>query len=213
MECCGPEQPCDDWRHACIHPETIAYACGALSRPGILPKHDHDPAELAIARGIAEEAARLAGTLEHHSEGSSPLTPLFVTANRRGAVPNELTPQAIRRFFGDTIFPQAEIVVRPVQRWFDEIATQSRQAILQYPAELREQMREHLEQSSHKWQQNWRPLVDYLQSHRQLHSPAYVQVGQDRMSETNFACVFPRLWVGITDRGSLAGLFAHEVNS
>jgi hypothetical protein len=116
MASCGPELPTDAWRHSCIHPETVAYSCGRLARPGGPNEHDHDPEEVARCRRLAEAAGRVCRGVEvFASEARSALAPFFVTANRHAPAPGRLAPRVIRAAFGGVIYPRARCTVTPLK--------------------------------------------------------------------------------------------------
>src|SRR5437588_1763670 len=81
MKSCGPDHPADAWRHGCIHPETVAYSCGRVARPGGPNEHDHDPEEIVLCRRVAVAAAAVCrGLVVNASEGRSSFAPFFLTA-------------------------------------------------------------------------------------------------------------------------------------
>ena len=90
--------PDDEWMHSCIHPETVAYSCGRLFRPGRPNVHNHDSAEIERCQRLAGEAAKLMKGVELNlSEGTSYLEPFFMTANRGEAAPATISEDSFVR--------------------------------------------------------------------------------------------------------------------
>jgi hypothetical protein len=222
MECCGPESPADDWHHSCVHPQAAAYSCGRLAYPGGPNVHDHDPEELTRCRRLANEAGALCSGLQvNWSESSSALVPFFITANRQS--PSKLTPDVVRAAFGGTIYPQAEIRVEPLQegnRGWQAIANSDDGQLHLPPVTKPLYTRERLEQMRQdvraEWEEvvgRWRAVLDWFRNRDEFRDAAFVLIGENRLSQTNFGCIFPRLVLGITKAGSLAGVCGHAVNT
>lgn len=224
MQCYGPARPTDEWNHSCIHPRTVAYSCGQLAYPGGPNEHSHDPEEIDRCRRLAHDVAGLCRGLEvNASEGSSSLGPFFITAQRRAAVPDQLTPDVVRTAFGGTIYPAARIMLAPLEvgsRGWQEIAdNEDGELHLPPRAEAnytREQLERLRQEEKTRWEAHvgrWRAVLAWFRGHEELHGGAFVLVGEDRLSGTNFCCVFPRLVLGITRAGSLVGVCGHAVQT
>jgi hypothetical protein len=224
MECCGPESPSDEWSHSCIHPQTGAYSCGRLAYPGGSNHHEHDAEEVAHCRRLASEAAAACLGLEVNlSEGSSALAPFFITANQQTPVPAQLTPEVIRAAFGGTIYPQAEIVVEPLEAgnrgWLAIADSADGELHLPPGAEsryTREQLEAFRKDTRAEWEKRvrrWRDVLEWFRAQDALHGGAFVLVGENPLSRTNFGCVFPRLILAITRAGSLVGVCGHAVHT
>jgi hypothetical protein len=224
MECCGPESPTDEWDHSCIHPRAVAYSCGRLAYPGGPNEHDHDPEELVRCRRLATDAGAACQGLEVNlSEGSSALLPFWIAANRQTAVPARLTPDVVRAAFGGTIYPAAQIQVEPLEeggRGWQAIAD-SDDGELHLPAGAegrytKDQLETIRKDTRSRWEQRvrrWRAVLEWFRTRDELHGPAFVLVGENPLSRTNFGCVFPRLILGITKAGSLVGVCGHAVHT
>jgi hypothetical protein len=224
MQCCGPENPTDEWDHSCIHPRTGAYSCGRLAYPGGPNEHDHDPEEVARCRQLASDAGAVCRGLEVNlSEGSSALAPFFITANRQMPAPPQLTPEVVRAAFGGTIYPPTQINVEPLaegSRGWQAIADSEDGELhlppgveRHYPKDPLEAMRK---DTRAKWEERvrrWRAVLEWFCTRDDLHGLAFVLIGENPLSGTNFGCVFPRLILGITRAGSLVGVCGHAVHT
>jgi hypothetical protein len=224
MLCCGPKSPTDEWNHSCIHPLTVAYSCGRLARPGGPNEHEHEPEEVARCQRLANEAGAVCKGLEVNlSAGSSDLAPFFVTANRQTPVPDRLTPEVVRAAFGGTIYPQAEIIVEALEvgnRGWVQIADSEDGELHLVPGAESHYTREQLEtfrkNARSRWEERvgrWRTVLEWFRVRDELHGGAFVLIGEDRLSRTNYGCVFPRLVLGITKAGSVVGVCGHAVHT
>jgi hypothetical protein len=223
MECCGPSSPTDAWNHSCIHPRAVAYSCGRLAFPGGPNLHEHDPGEVTLSRRLASEAGAVCRGLEvNASEATSQLVPFFITANRQTPVPDRLTSEVVRTAFGETIYPQAEIIVEPLavgNRGWQAIADSEDGEVHLPPGTVHRYTREQLEvlrkNTQTRWEEQvrrWRTVMDWFQT-QELHGGSFVLIGEDRLSQSNFGCAFPRLVLGITKAGSLVGVCGHAVQT
>jgi hypothetical protein len=220
MESCGPEYPKDDWNHSCIHPKTVAYSCGKPVRPGLPNDHDHDPDEIAICRTLSYEAAQIIGDVGvNFSEAPSTMSPFFITGNRNAKVPAALTAGVVRALFGDTIYPQARVFVEPPKEgsrcWQNFVDNDDRPESRMTPSE-REYLRLSLEadrQMTKHRIDRWKAVLRWFESRQELHGTSFVMIGEGRLSETNFGCVFPRLVLSVTRLGSVVGLCGHAVKT
>lgn len=220
MECCGPEIPSDDWNHSCVHPETVAYSCGRLYRPGRPNRHDHDALELQRCQKLAESAAKLIeGVQVNLSESTSNLAPFFITANQGDAVPKSITREFLAEMFNQTIYPAADIEISPLAEgnagWEAFAVSDDRFDHLSPPERKRLQVTIEITMRENEKRANrWRELIQWFESQKDVFAPSFVQFGKgDPLSETNFGCVFPRLVAGITNRGSLVGVMGHAVHT
>lgn len=194
MECCGPEFPRDAWNHSCLHPRLAVYSCGCMYVPGQPNEHDHDPEEIELCEKLSAAMAWiLKGVEVNVSEGSSPFDPFYVAVNRGAEKPTKITIPLIRSAFNGAIYPQAKIRIAPLNE----------HSLL---------WEKFVFEEDEGWLAQWRKLIAWGERTEQIHVPVFVEVGDgDPMSETNFGCVFPRLVVGLTEAGSLVGVFAHSV--
>jgi hypothetical protein len=199
----GPFDVKDEWDHAVLHPHTAVYSCGRPARPGGPNEHDHPPGEIELGRRLSAQAAeRLKGLDAVGSEGDGGYVPFFLTANRADPVPDAITPELVRRLFGGVIYPQAEIVVEPLEergKWWESVRFYfgyNPDGTHRNPANKK---------AHDAGIDQWRAFARWFRELKELRGPCYVAIGEHPLSETNLACVFPRLHVGLTPAGSLVG--------
>lgn len=231
MECCGPESPRDEWNHSCIHPSTVAYACGCLFRPGQANNHNHDAEELARCRQWASEAAALMTGIEiNESESTGKFAPFFVTANRDDKLPTELSEQFVRSAFNGTIYPLAKITLAPLNEdgrawrafavtdWRVEFDTSNMFVLHEHKVDpkreavinaAKEEARLRNEQTTVRW----RELFRWFEAQPSFRDKKFVLIGENQLSDVNYGCVFPRLVVALTASGSLVGIASHAVHT
>ena len=192
-----------DWSHSTLSIRTVAYSCGALCRDGDILLHDHNPAELALcARLAAEATATMAGTdIGMGNEGWGVFLPFFVAANVGAKVDDELTESRIRRAFGGTIYPPAEVVVEPLEergRWWQSVFND-------YFAE--EDETDYGDSSQPDPLLPWRHMMQWFHSSG-LRNCSFVMIGETPLDarNENSGCIHPRLAVGLTVSGSLVGI-------
>jgi hypothetical protein len=224
MECCGPESPADEWNHSCIHPQAGIYSCGRLAFSSGPNEHDHDPEEVARCPRLASEAETVCRGLEVNlSESSSKLAPFFITANRQTPVPDRLTPEVVRAAFGGVIYLQAKIVVESLEegnQGWQQIADSEDGELHLPPGGERSftkiQLEAFRQNTRAQWQERvgrWRAVLQWFRTRDEFRVGAFVLVGENPLSRTNFGCVFPRLILGFTKAGSLVGVCGHAVHS
>jgi hypothetical protein len=56
-------------------------------------------------------------------------------------------------------------------------------------------------------------VLEWFRAQDALHGGAFMLVGENPLSRTNFGCVFPRLILAITKAGSLVGVCGHAVHT
>jgi hypothetical protein len=157
------------------------------------------------------------------SEGSSGLIPFFITANRHTPVPDRLTPEVVRAAFGGTIYPQAQIIVEALEvgnpGWVQIADSEDGELHLVPGVEshyTREQLEELRKDTRSRWEERvnrWRSVLEWFRTRSELRGGAFVLIGEDRLSQTNFGCVFPRLVLGVTKAGSLVGVCGYAVHT
>jgi hypothetical protein len=205
MENYGIGDPDEDWPNNVISTGTVAYSCGALYRPGEpKPVHNHLAEELQLCRSIAEDAARLmAGVaVGMGSAASDCFAPFFVTASDGMPVPQDITEELIRHVFGGSIKPAAGISVEladETSSWWPAVLDfyePDEEADISFDEEIGQ----------------WRAMMEWFRNHTVLRQPRFVSIGSRRDADRR-GCVYPRLVVGLTPRGSVVGLCGYVVHA
>ncbi|MGH7298381.1 MAG: hypothetical protein ACRELB_25805, partial [Polyangiaceae bacterium] len=142
------------------------------------------------------------------SEASSPFAEFFVTASLGDEPALRIDEPAVRRAFGGTIFPPATITVEPLKEdgaWWSEVLADG-------------------EGQDEAYFAPWRALMAWFDRQESLVDSAFVRIGDYRAllalepgdlpeGTDSPGCVFPRLALGLTRAGSLAGLFGCVVQT
>jgi hypothetical protein len=168
-----------------------------------------DPDELALCQTLARQAAAIMDGVEvgMGSESSARFSEFFVTAGVDRPRPERIDEDLVRTAFGGTIFPPATITVEPLKEagiWWSDVLRDGEGQPDAYFAP-------------------WRTLMAWF-AHQALVDSAFVRIGDygallalDRASypegTDSPGCVFPRLAVGLTRGGSLAGIFGYVVQT
>ena len=206
--------PNAEWPNNIISRKTVVYGSGVIAREGKPIRHNVDPEELALCKRLAEEACAIMDGTEvgMGSESSDPFYQFFIAANADDPVPDRIDEALIRSKFGGTIFPLATITVELLNEegaWWSEVLYDASD----YEAAEREE-----------YLRPWRELVRWFHDQPELRDSAFVRIGEDRelwqLDKSQFpqgteivGCVLPRLVVGLTQNGSLVGLFGFTVQT
>lgn len=217
MEHYGVGDPDAEWPNNIISRKTVVYGSGRISRHDIPAHHAVDPEELArVQRLAADIAARMAGVaVGMGSESEDPFYPFFIAANHDQTPPPAIDEGVIRAAFGDTIFPLATITVEPLEPagiWWDEVAADTPDAAASGA-----------EAGQHAALQPWRNMIAWFQQ-QAFTSTAFIRIGEyEMLSDLDedalppgtelVGSVLPRLALGLTQQGSLVGLFGWSVQT
>jgi hypothetical protein len=215
--------PNAEWPNNVISTRARVYENGAILREGATPDFRVDPNELALVRRLSQELADAMQGVEVGmlSEASSTFHPFFITANEGDPVSSAITEEFLRAKFGGTIFPPANITIEPLKAggiWWEE-------AISSWEDED-EDWEDEEESLSDKEERPspYHRLIENFQSQPEIKNPVFIRIGDystlRRMDKKLFppgtempGSVFPRLAVGLTERGSLVGLFGVSVQT
>jgi hypothetical protein len=208
--CMNPDPDADgEWPNNIISNRAVVYENGTIARAGDAIRHAVDPDELALCQTLARQAAAIMDGVElgMGSESSARFSEFFVTAGVDGPRPERIDEDLVRTAFGGTIFPPATITVEPLKEagiWWSDVLRDGDGQPEAYFAP-------------------WRTLMAWF-AHQAFVDSAFVRIGDygallalDRASypegTDSLGCVFPRLAVGLTRGGSLAGIFGHVVQT
>jgi hypothetical protein len=202
----------DGFPLCCLSKRTVVYSCGAIARKGDEIQHDHPPGELELCRCLSSEAAKVVDGLEvgmgsegtpatidaDPNIGTDNFVPFFVTANGRDQVANKLSEEVIRRRFGGVIYPECAVIIEPLREAGDWWAS----VLLWYEGGDAEDESKKL--------LLWRNMIRWFNAQKDFCDTAFVSIGDQ--PEDGGACR-PRLAVGLTRAGSLAGILGIVVHS
>jgi hypothetical protein len=202
--------PTNEWVWNMISTKAVVYSCGAISREGADPAHNHAPAEVELCQRLAQDAAAVtAGEfIEMGDEGEHEFQSFYVVANVGLSVPTQITEDLVRKAFGGTIYPDADVLVEPIEagkNWWI-------QARSGYLNDDQDYCDHHIEL--------WSKLHDWFHGQAELQTPVFISIDPNDRKERakgldsyNGGCVLPRLIVGMTAAGSLVGLFSCVVHT
>jgi len=199
-----------EWPDNILSRETVVYGSGRIAREGDHVRQNVDPEELALCRRLADEADRLACSIEY-GLASEPdeiaLEPFFMAANLDDPAPIRIDGDWIRSRFGGTIFPPATVTIEPLDEaspWFAGV----QDFFKDDPGS---------DQLAH-----WRRLIDWFRGRPEFTDSAFVEIGdelalsrRDRKEDPEgtvvAGCILPRLLVGLTRNGSLSGVITSVI--
>jgi hypothetical protein len=203
------------WPWNVLARDAVVYSCGAIALPGTAVPHRHPAAEFALCRRLSAEAEALTSPepftpqswlyLVRTSSTNSFLGAFFVVANEGAPAVTSITADEIRRAFGGTIYPPAEVRLEPLregQPWWKDLA----EHYASEPAAAREEALG-----------RWQTLIRWFEEQSGLLEPSFVVIGEERLDDwqgqENLGCTFPRLLVGRTPTGSLVGVAGQVVQA
>lgn len=204
------ENPGSEWSWNVISMNARAYSCGAICRigEGYKVEHNHSAEELLMCKRLAEEIAEVAKNVSWGSFSASevPPSPFYVVTNIGAEVPEKIDEKLIRRIFGGTIYPPAQISIEPLEEegeWWSYVLDG---CIYHEDGDL-------------SLLEPWRNMINWFYKQPELHGQAFVKIGEDPLDEdieeefANGGCVFPRLALAITKAGSIVGLWNRVVEA
>ena len=192
-----------EWPGNILSKKTVIYADGTISRVGAPVKFAVHPEELELARRLAKEAAKVMEGVEFMGgSGQCFLEPFYNTAQDGAAVPARLDPDLIRARFAGTIYAGAEIFVEPMTEetpWFKRLASLFNEK----------------EEEDLKILNRWREMLRWFRAQPDFVDSAFVRIGDNLEGNLDdppeedseyYGVVMPRVAIGLTKAGSLAGV-------
>ncbi len=197
----------DEWNFGIISAGAIVYESGLIShsdRPE--GPHEVETLELDLCRRLASTVNDIMAGVAcgMGSEGFETFKPFYIAAKNGEQPLRELTEKAIRCKFADTILPSAVITVEPLLEdgvWWSEVICDG---------DLKP----------------WKAMIEWFRNKSGLTSLVFIRIGDGQTTEEipeelwpnngeihALGCVFPRLAVGLTPRGSIVGVFGVVVQS
>jgi hypothetical protein len=176
-----------------------------IARQGEETLHDHPAGELELCRGLAEQAAKVMegvvvgmGSEGTPFGGTDYFLPFFVTANKGVRNPTALMEARVREIFGGVIYPECPLLVEDLANygeWWESV---------------RHDCSDYVPGSRAMKLGRWRDMIDWFNSQPAFRRTAFVTI-EDRTGHSG--ATFPRLAVGVTTAGSLAGIFGCVVHT
>jgi hypothetical protein len=204
----------DGFPFGCISKRTVVFSCGVVSRDGQDAAHEHPPQELQLCTHLAAEAAKVVEGLEvgMGSEGTPSIfegpgkttlgteafSPFFITARGDEKARTTFSEALIREKFGGVIYRNCVVRVEPLReagKWWD--------SVLHWYSDSDE------EESAPKLAQ-WRKMMRWFAAQKDFTHTGFVMIGD---GPEHGGASFPRLALGLTKAGSLAGLIGVVVHT
>ncbi|WP_422928807.1 zf-TFIIB domain-containing protein [Singulisphaera sp. PoT] len=223
--------PGSDWPSNILSLRTVVYGSGRIAREGDEVRHDVDPEELALCRRLASEARGLLDGKVNAglgSEADMTFAPFWIAANRGASAASKIDEAIIRAGFGETIYPPARIGIQPLEegaKWWS--------AVLMVGEEIAEieAMSDEVESDdpiapSEPFVSTWCGLTHWFRDQPEFVDAAFVAIGDyDHLVrldwEGNYLPAgavgtpsnYPKFFLGLTRRGSLAGISTYVVQT
>jgi predicted DNA-binding WGR domain protein len=205
----GVQKEGDEWGHNILSSKTVRGPSGKLGLAGEVDAAP-DPAELKLCVRLAAAAGRIMGDLAlgMGSSGEEQCDRFFV-AKHVGFQCRSLDPWGIRPAFGGALYPAAKIKVFPLAEntsWWKTLVKDLRQ-------------REHPDEDPYNSNTmrdalgRWRKLFAWFKAEKAFVESGFVFVDKSKTDYLRGGVVFPRLLVGRTRGGSIAGLFGAFVDA
>jgi len=192
----------DDWSNNILSQRTVRGPSGKLGLEGEVDAVP-DAAELALCQRLAAAAAAGAPELEvGMGSASDDKFEAFFVARHDGWRCDALTAAALRPIFGGALFPDAKIDVWRLEErggWWKRVLAYYTEADEDEPVEDRDETRNGLKR--------WRKILSWFHAQKDFVEVAFVAVDKRDPFSISGGCVLPRLVLGRTRGGSVAGLF------
>jgi hypothetical protein len=196
-----------EWPNNVLSTKTVIFSSGRISRSGDSFAHQVDPDELDLIKRLAHDAFKVVTgvIVGMGSSTSDPFHEFHSAANIDEEHPEKIDETLIRTRFGGTIFPLATITVEPFAEsgtWWSEVAADG--------------------EGDSRYLYPWRNLIHWFRTQPDFIDSAFVRIGDSellgQLDESTYppgtempGHVLPRLALGLTRNGSLAGLFGYTV--
>ncbi|MEM1252394.1 MAG: hypothetical protein AAGI69_08165 [Cyanobacteria bacterium P01_H01_bin.21] len=202
--------PENEWVWNIISKRAVVYSCGTICRDGDVVEHNHHPTEFDLCQHLSQEAAEIMDDryINMGDEDTHEFSPFYIVANSDSNIPEKITEDLMRSAFGGTIHHTAIITVEPLDRvvsWVEDNAD------LDYDDDddnVDLDYKEDVERDIKAWQ----ALAKWFDETPELQAPVFVSVDDSGDSEV-VGCIFPRLVLALTKKGSLVGLFSCLVHT
>jgi hypothetical protein len=197
----------DEWSNNILSQKTVRGPSGKLGLEGEIDAIP-DAAELALCQRLAAAAAAVAPDLEvGMGSASDDKFEAFFVARHDGWRCDALTAAGLRPIFGGALFPGAKIDVWRLEEsggWWKRVLAYYTESDEDEPVEYRNETREGLKR--------WRKILSWFHAQNDFVEVAFVAIDKRDPFSISGGCVLPRLVLGRTRGGSVAGLFGIVVD-
>lgn len=202
----GSEQ--DEWPNNIISKQTVVYNDGSISTKNKPLQHTINHDELVLCQKLSLEIENLMQDTEvGMGSNSGDYFQNFYIVQSQAISTCHITPELIRDYFADTIFPLATITTEPLATnttWWQNVEDDG-------------------EESSPDYFHMWHNMMQWFKSQKDFIDCAFVRIGDadllEQIDSDHYpngtvitGCVLPRLAIGLTKNGSLCGLFGFVVH-
>lgn|SRR5262245_10049926 len=199
-----------EWPNNIISRRAAVYNDGTIARSADSVSHAVDATELALCQLLSDEVTQLMAGISvgMGSESDDVFRNFFIVAPPGSAKPAVIDEHLVRERFGGTLFPPVTITVEPFAEntvWWREVALDG-------------------VESDPSYFTPWHAMSAWFKQQPAFTATAFVRIGDPkdlhRLPEESLpqgtaitGSVLPRLAVGLTHNGSLAGLFGYVVQT
>jgi hypothetical protein len=206
MENYGVGSNDEEWPHNIISNQAVVYQNGVIARRNSLVSHAVNFTELVLCKTLAAEAESMMSgvSVGMGSESSDAFHQFFIAANVNESIPSKIDEGLIRAKFGGTIFPLATLTIEPLKKsgvWWSEVKYDGSESTPEYFTP-------------------WKSMIKWFNHRSEFIDTAFIRIGDsDKLFwlglERNIlpGCVLPRRVLGLTQNGSLVGLFGISVQT
>lgn len=199
----------DEWPNNILSRFTQVYNDGTITKYPASPNHTIDQNELGLCQNLSSEIAKIMANVEvgMGSNSGDYFHPFYIVHQQKVPV-KKITPELIYQSFANTIFPLATITVEPMTSktlWWKEVEQDG-------------------EESPPSYFEPWKKMKEWFTQQNDFIDSAFIRIGDamqlEQIDRKDYphgtvitGCVLPRLALGLTANGSLAGLFGYVVQS
>lgn len=199
----------DEWPNNILSRFTQVYNDGMITKQPTRLNHIIDENELALCLKLSTEIAKIMANVEvGMGSNSGDYFQAFYIAYPNGLRSKTISAELIQHVFANTIFPLATITVEPLTTntiWWNEVEQDG-------------------EESPENYFEPWQNMQAWFTQQQDFIDSAFIRIGDatllEQIDDKNYpkgtiitGCVLPRLALGLTANGSLAGLFGYVVQS
>ncbi|MDR0235848.1 hypothetical protein [Acinetobacter sp.] len=199
----------DEWPNNILSSFTQVYNDGTITKHPRTLSHRVDIQELALCQKLSAEISQIMNNVEvGMGSNAGDYFQAFYIAYPNGLSSKTISTELIQLAFANTIFPLATITVEPLTTntiWWNEVEQDG-------------------EESPESYFEPWQNMRAWFNQQQDFIDSAFIRIGDatllEQIDDKDYpkgtiitGCVLPRLVLGLTANGSLAGLFGYVVQS